>query len=57
MYIKVFMNYLILNVAPGFLFKPGAQWPKAGMPGFMKLHLSMIGMCVCLCVCVHPLSY
>ena len=34
------------------IFKLGAHWPQAGMPGFLKLLLSVTPACVCVCLCV-----
>ena len=33
------------------MIKPAAHQAKAGIPGFLKLLLSI--PCVCVCVCVH----
>ena len=35
-----------------FIFKPGAHRPQAGAPGFLKLILC--GLSVCVRVCVYP---
>ena len=46
-----FINHS-LRVSEATLFKPGTRWPQAGAPGFLKLILCRLSVCVLACVCV-----